>query len=74
MNLQCALFVSELIFKQGVQGLEHFFRLRKFCGQSHKFYVRKFRNTKASVQANISNQIGENVKPKNLQAEDTYSH
>ena len=38
------------------------------------FYVRKFRNTNGSVEANISHQIAENVKPKDPQAENTYSH
>ena len=53
---------------------ENFQRLRKFCEQNHTFYVRKFSNKKGSVEVNISYQIVENVKPKDFQAEDTYSH
>ena len=37
------------------------------------FYVRKFKKTNRSVEANISYQIVENVRHKDLQAEDTYS-
>ena len=55
-------------------GHEKFTEIAKICDQNHAFYVRKFRNTNGSVEANISHQIVENVKPKDLQAEDTYSH
>ena len=51
------------------QGCGKFHRLRKFCDQNHAFYVQKFKNTNRSVEAIISHQIVENVKPKDLQAE-----
>ena len=47
---------------------------RKFCDQNQAFYVRKFMNTNGSVDKNISHQIVENVKPKDIQAENTYRH